>query len=832
MITGLKTFQKRVRIELLSECDSAQREARRRQQIVTLTAPTGAGKTLMITQLIEDIRRGYGDYAAQEDAIFLWLSDFPKLNEQSMQKIAYETRNWLPYGNLVMINEKAFDQRVLDDRNIYFINTDKLGANSNLVNKKGDKRHYTIWETLANTIREKGNRLFLIIDEAHRGTAPGHKWDEANSIMQKFIKGSEADGLPCFPLIIGISATMQRFNKLIEGWGKAIKREVPVEAKEVKDSGLLKENIFIGFPPKNQQNREMSMLREATLEWQDKCKSWHDYCKREGKEQVCPAFIIQVENGNDKNPTTTDIDGCLKIIEEVLGRRLEFGEVAHCFGDHSAEIPANGLKIPYIDPTDIEDDKQKTIIFFKEALTTGWDCPRAETMMSFRTAKDATYIEQLIGRMVRTPLHEHVSDATLNEVRLFLPRYDKNTVLDFVNKLNENMASNVSARENGKPEYQRLTVNPELREVYDWLMDQEFLSYIVGGDKISNYLKSLYRLANLVKNNTQHKKAKSEVTDAIVGRIKRYVDKLKADGSYQEQMDALDNFVVELARKEVLEKGYELIDGGTGMTLDYDLNKEYRRANNKLEQEAGTEYLKKYCQNGDDIMEYKKHVILFVRDCMNEVEDYAKSMFSTYKDKYRRDINKTNDDVRIEYNDIVKENYDPKTTWRLEEPFLLTKGNTKYPKHLFVDENGEVSFDMDGWEQKVIEQELERNANLVCWIRNTPVGQHKFCLLRKQNKVEHSFWPDFLLVTKEDGEYVLNILEPHRQNEDDNYSKAEAMVDYVEQVGNASIGRVELIRIENERILRLDFATSVARGEMKRVHNNDDLKNLFWKMNG
>lgn len=832
MITGLKTFQKRVRIELLSECDSAQREARRRQQIVTLTAPTGAGKTLMITQLIEDIRRGYGDYASQEDAIFLWLSDFPKLNEQSMQKIAYETRNWLPYGNLVMINEKAFDQRVLDDRNIYFINTDKLGANSNLVNKKGDRRHYTIWETLANTIREKGNRLFLIIDEAHRGTTPGRKWDEANSIMQKFIKGSEADGLPCFPLIIGISATMQRFNKLIEGWGKAIKREVPVEAKEVKDSGLLKENILIGFPPKNQQDREMSMLREATLEWLDKCKSWHDYCKREEKEQVCPAFIIQVENGNDRIPTTTDLDACLKIIEEALGRRLEAGEVAHCFGDHSAEIPANGLKIPYIDPTDIEDDKQKNIIFFKEALTTGWDCPRAETMMSFRTAKDATYIEQLIGRMVRTPLHEHVSDATLNEVRLFLPRYDKDTVLDFVKKLNENMASNVSARENGKPEYQRLTVNPELREVYDWLMEQEFLSYNVGGDKISNYLKSLYRLANLVKNNTQHKKAKSEVTDAIVGRIKSYVDKLKADGSYQEQMDALDNFVMDLARKEVLEKGYELIEGGTGMTLDYDLNKEYRRANNKLEQEAGTEYLKKYCLDGDDIMEYKKHVILFVRDCMNEVEDFAKSMFSTYKDKYRRDINKTNDDVRIEYNDIVKENYDPKTTWRLEEPFLLTKGNTKYPKHLFVDENGEVFFDMDGWEQKVIEQELERNANLVCWIRNTPVGQHKFCLLRKQNKVEHSFWPDFLLVTKEDGEYVLNILEPHRQNEDDNYSKAEALVDYVEQARNSNIGRVELIRIENERILRLDFATSVVRGEMKRVHDNDDLKNLFWKING
>jgi hypothetical protein len=26
--------------------------------------------------------------------------------------------------------------------------------------------------------------------------------------------------------------------------------------------------------------------------------------------------------------------------------------------------------------------------FFKQSLTTGWDCPRAEVMMSFRKAKD------------------------------------------------------------------------------------------------------------------------------------------------------------------------------------------------------------------------------------------------------------------------------------------------------------------------------------------------------------------------------------------------------------------------------------------------------------
>ena len=36
-------------------------------------------------------------------------------------------------------------------------------------------------------------------------------------------------------------------------------------------------------------------------------------------------------------------------------------------------------------------------------------CPRAETMMSFRRAEDYTYIAQLLGRVIRTPLARRVA---------------------------------------------------------------------------------------------------------------------------------------------------------------------------------------------------------------------------------------------------------------------------------------------------------------------------------------------------------------------------------------------------------------------------------------
>ena len=56
-------------------------------QIISFTAPTGAGKTIIVASLIEDILFGNEYYPEQPDAVFVWLSDSPELNEQSKLKI-------------------------------------------------------------------------------------------------------------------------------------------------------------------------------------------------------------------------------------------------------------------------------------------------------------------------------------------------------------------------------------------------------------------------------------------------------------------------------------------------------------------------------------------------------------------------------------------------------------------------------------------------------------------------------------------------------------------------------------------------------------------------
>ena len=139
-------------------------------------------------------------------------------------------------------------------------------------------------------------------------------------------------------------------------------------------------------------------------------------------------LVVQVEDGNERIVTQTDLGSCITVLEDLLGRNLLAGEVVHTFDKHE-KVKVGDLDIYHIDPSRIEEDEKAIVVFFKMNLSTGWDCPRAETMMTFRHAYDYTYIAQLLGRMIRTPLARRVeSDAELNNVALYLPFFDEETV--------------------------------------------------------------------------------------------------------------------------------------------------------------------------------------------------------------------------------------------------------------------------------------------------------------------------------------------------------------------------------------------------------------------
>ena len=467
MRVELFPFQKRALADIRMKTAEAMGSYHRTHapQVVSFTAPTGAGKTIIMSALIEAVLFGDEQYLEQPDAIIVWLSDSPQLNEQSKQKIDSKADK-IKLSQCVTVSEESFDKEVFEDGHVYFLNTQKLSVTSKLT-KNGDGRTYTIWQTLANTVREKSDRLYFIIDEAHRGMQ-GREASKATTIMQKFIKGSDSDGIPPMPVVIGMSATTQRFNALVEGTSSTIHKSI-VTTDEVRASGLLKDRIVITYPEEGTVNNDMAILQAAADDWKEKWEHWTQYCFEQHYAYVNPILIIQVLNGTGDALTDTNLDDCIAKIEERTGFKLESGQVVHTFGGTTATLTVNGLDVRYEEPSNIAEDRNIRVVFFKENLSTGWDCPRAETMMSFKHANDATYIAQLLGRMVRTPMQMHIQvDDILNDVHLYLPYFNEDTVKNVVEALQSteggDIPTDIYGESLSEKKFETLTVRPKKKK--------------------------------------------------------------------------------------------------------------------------------------------------------------------------------------------------------------------------------------------------------------------------------------------------------------------------------------------------------------------------------
>ena len=367
-------------------------------QVVSLQAPTGAGKTLIAAGLIESIYAGItlsdgNIYTEQPEAIFVWLSDSPELNAQSRQKIETKTSE-LRLNQFVTIDD-GFDRELLEDGHIYFLNTQKISKSGRLSNHS-DNRQYTIWETLDNTAKEKSDRLYFLIDEAHRGAKSKHESGTDTTIMQRFIKGYEyyengiKQTMQSMPVILGISATSQRFNTLVSSITNVGLQAHVISAEDVRSSGLLKDRIVITYPDDPTKNNDIVLLEAAVEEWLKKCKRWYQYTYEQHYPNVDPVLVIQVCQGSNGELSDTNLNDVIEKIEQKAGYRFKHGEIVHCFGN-ATKLEINGLDIPHVNASEIADNHRIRIVIFKEALSTGWDCPRAKILVKLREGTTETF---------------------------------------------------------------------------------------------------------------------------------------------------------------------------------------------------------------------------------------------------------------------------------------------------------------------------------------------------------------------------------------------------------------------------------------------------------
>ena len=407
---------------------------------VSLSATTGAGKTVVAAAVIESLFFGSDtfNFEADRGAVVVWFSDDPNLNDQTRFRLM-EASDRLLATDLVTI-EPPFAKPMLDAGKVYLLNTQKLSKTSLLTRGhvvfdeqevfdtmtaaiQPDLQGWTIWETIANTIASDDRTLYLVIDEAHRGFNATSTRDKA-TLVSKLVNGHA--GYPAVPIVWGISATIERFKDAMQAADAVDSRRalppVTVDGFRVQESGLIKDTVVLEIPAEA-GNFDTVLIRRAARKLRESSERWEQYAKAQGAvDRVWPLLVLQA-------PNTPDPDQLGRALDEVFIEFPELGEgaVRHVFGDHTTQ-QFGSWAVDWIEPQRVQETSKVRVLVAKDAISTGWDCPRAEVLVSFRPAQDHTHITQLLGRMVRSPLARRIpGDDKLNAVECILPFFDRTT---------------------------------------------------------------------------------------------------------------------------------------------------------------------------------------------------------------------------------------------------------------------------------------------------------------------------------------------------------------------------------------------------------------------
>lgn len=162
---------------------------------------------------------------------------------------------------------------------------------------------------------------------------------------------------------------------------------VEVDAGKVQASGLLKDDIVLTIPTEDGEFRT-TLLRRAVERVRESSQVWADYAREQKEpEVVTPLLVVQMAD----KPTQAELTQVLDAIHEEWSG-LAADAVAHVFGSHK-DLLVGQQPVRYIEPQRVQDATHIKVLLAMEAISTGWDCPRAEVLVSFRTRNEPTYIQ-------------------------------------------------------------------------------------------------------------------------------------------------------------------------------------------------------------------------------------------------------------------------------------------------------------------------------------------------------------------------------------------------------------------------------------------------------
>ena len=403
---------------------------------IILKSPTGSGKTIILLSYIED-------YLANVDneMIFVWLTpgkgNLEEQSEEKMRKLIPNAKT----GDISDILLQGFNAGTT-----YFVNWEMITNKKNNALKETERKN--LFERITEAHRNN-YKFIVIIDEEHLNNTA-----KANDILNALTSEYE----------IRVSATTKK-NPTAEYY------EIPEE--EVIGSGLITRALYIN---ENISIKDMEDIESETLfliEQADNKRKAIKKAYEEEKEDINPLVIIQFPDMSDR---------LIEYVEEsleTLGYTYKNGLVAKWLSDEK------------INTNDLTGNNAETyFLLMKQAISTGWDCPRAKILVKLRENMSETFEIQTLGRIRRMPKAKHYGNDMLDFC--FLYTFDEKYKEVVIQSGNAYEIKRVFLKDKAKD----FTLVKEVRN-----NEYSYVNELEARDKIYKYFVEKYKLTKDKKEN-------------------------------------------------------------------------------------------------------------------------------------------------------------------------------------------------------------------------------------------------------------------------------------------------------------------------------------------
>ena len=402
---------------------------------VLLQAPTGSGKTIILLDYIQE-------YLENNDkTIFVWLTPGKgDLEEQSRSKMS----KYLPSFSSKDITEVLLNGFEAGDT--AFINWETVTKKGNNALQEAERKN--LFERIDEAYN-KGYEFIVIVDEEH---------------LNKTVKAESIINYLTPEYIIRVSATTKKNNEA---------EFIQIDEIDVINEGLITRALYINENVGNdvRLENEHEYLLNLALTKQKQIRTEY----KNNNINVNPLIIIQVpSNSND----------LIDQIEEILN------EKGYSYNNKSVAIWLSDRKenIDNISANNAE----PIVLIMKQAISTGWDCPRAKILVKLRDNMSEDFETQTIGRIRRMPQAHHYNNILLDNCYLYTfdEKYEETIKQELGNNAQDVKLVFL------KEEFKDFTLTKQVKNNdFDEFDDRETFKII------QNYFINKYNLSNKKNNN-------------------------------------------------------------------------------------------------------------------------------------------------------------------------------------------------------------------------------------------------------------------------------------------------------------------------------------------